>query len=179
MVTSRPWSRSGPHLHQLLQGLVAGAQLGHGEGGGDADGGHEDVVLGGPAEGHLFVERQREAAVGLGQLPDAGVGGLGDGLRGGRLRAVGVGAAVDAARLQGQVPGLGAADVQHISRRQGQGRQDQQPPGGLRSGQRRRIQEPRLSHNGTSDPQEASPHPAADLKHLWELAGEPDQAQLT
>lgn len=146
MVTSSGWTwrGSGPDLHQLLQGLVAGSQLGHGEGGGDADGGHDDVVLGGPADGHLFVQRQSKAAVGLGQLPDPGVGGLRDGLLSGRLRAVGVRAAVYAARLQGQVLGLSAADVQHISRHQGQGRQDQQPIGGLHSEERRSITEARL-----------------------------------
>lgn len=136
-------------LHQLLQGLVAGPQLGHSEGSGDADGGHEDVVLGGPAGSHLLVQGQSKAAIGLGQLPDPWVGGLRDGLRGGWLHVVGVRVAVDAARLQGQVPGLGAADVQHINRHQGQGSQDQQPIEGLHSGHRRSIREPDWSKPGS------------------------------
>lgn len=42
--------------HELLQRPVAGSQLGHGKGGGDADGGHEDVGLGTFAGRHLFVQ---------------------------------------------------------------------------------------------------------------------------
>lgn len=103
-------------LHDLLQRVVAGSQFGHGERGGDADGGHEDVVLGAPAAAQPFVQGQGEAAVGVRQLPYSGVGGLREGL--------GLGAqllrfrfAVDAARLQGEVFGLGAADVQEFSGR--------------------------------------------------------------
>ena len=125
--------------HDLLQRLVAGSQFGHGERGGDADGGHEDIGLGGLVEGQLFVQRQGEATVGLRQLPHPGIGGLGDrlgdrlGLRG---RALGVGAAVDAARLQRQVFGFGAADVWTDGEGdQRQERQNRQPIGGLHPGE--------------------------------------------
>lgn len=42
-------------LHDLMQRLIAGSQFGHGKCGGDTNGGHEDVGLGGPAENQLFV----------------------------------------------------------------------------------------------------------------------------
>lgn len=115
-------------LHDLFQCLVAGSQFSHGECGGDTDGGHEDVGLGGLAEGQLFVQREGEAAVGLRQLPHSGVGGLGDhlGLLG-QSRAH-VGAAVDAARLQRELLRFCAADVWMDSKRdERQEHQDTQP----------------------------------------------------
>lgn len=114
-------------LHDLLQRVTAGAQLGHGEGSGDADGGHEDVGLWAPAEGQMFVECQGEAAVGLGQLPHSGVGRLRDGLHSGLFRGFGVWAAVDAARLQGKVSWFGTTDVRQVGGDKWQHRQKHQP----------------------------------------------------
>lgn len=128
----------GSDLHDLLQRLVAGSQFGHGEGGGDADGGHEDVGLGGLAESELFVQRQREAAVSLRQLPHSRVGGLGDRLRlrGRILWAVRVGTPVDAARLEGEVSGFSTADVRLDSEDERQECQNQQPISSPHSEQR-------------------------------------------
>lgn len=104
-------------LHDLLQRLATGSQFGHGEGGGDADGGHEDVGLGGLVEGQLFVQRQGEAAVGLRQLPHSGVGGLRNRLRLRGRAFLGVRTPVDAAWLQGEVFGFSSADVRMVGQR--------------------------------------------------------------
>lgn len=118
------------HLHDLLQGLVAGSQFGHGESGGDADGGHENVVPRRLAQGQLFVQRQGEAAVGLGQLPHSGVGGLREhfGLLGRVLGGLRIGAPVDAAGLQREVFGFGAADVRKPGDRERRQRRHKHQP---------------------------------------------------
>lgn len=105
------------NLHDLLQSSVAGSQLGHGKGGGDADGRHEDVLLGFPADSQVFVERQGEVTVGLGQLPHPWVGRLWNHLGLWRvvLGGLQIGAAVAATWFERKVLGFGVADVHMLS----------------------------------------------------------------
>lgn len=68
----------GLYLHQLLEGVVAGPQLGHSEGCGDTQGRQENVFTVFLGVCQVLVEDCGKAGIGLGQFPDPPVGGLGD-----------------------------------------------------------------------------------------------------
>ena len=101
------------YFHELLQGGVTGSQLGHGERCGNADWGHEDVICW-LALSKLLEEREGKSAIRLRKFPHSGVGGLWNFLfcfyRFLSLRFR-IRAAIDAQRLQGEVFGLGIADI--------------------------------------------------------------------
>lgn len=102
------------YLHQLLEGVVTGPQLGHSKSCGDTQRRQENVVLVILGVGQVLIEGGGKARIGSGQLPDAPVGGLGDLLlRALLLHRLLLRGAVNAQGVHGDVPRLGGADVLH------------------------------------------------------------------
>lgn len=102
------------YLHQLLEGVVTGPQLGHSKSCGDTQRRQENVVLVILGVGQVLIEGGGKARIGSGQLPDAPVGGLGDLLlRALLLHRLLLRRAVNAQGVHGDVPRLGCADVLH------------------------------------------------------------------
>lgn len=66
------------HLHQLLEGVVTGSQLGHSKSCGDTQWRQENVVVFILGVRQMLIEGSGKAGIGLGQFPDPPVGGLGD-----------------------------------------------------------------------------------------------------
>lgn len=125
------------HLHDLLQSFIASSEFGHGECGGDADGGHEDVRLGAPAKSQLFVQWQTKASIGLWQFPYSGIGEVRDCLRLQRWSLRELRAAIDTVWLQREVLGFGRADVYSDgNREEWQEHQNQQAIGKPHPGKR-------------------------------------------
>lgn len=108
------WKGFRLYLHQLLEGVVAGTQLGHRESCGDTQGREENVVVVILGVRQVLVEGGGKTGIGSGQFPDSPVGGLGDLLLCALLLdGLLLCGPVDAHGIHGNVPGLGRADVLH------------------------------------------------------------------